>query len=302
MTSGLFDLTHVAFEGTAPAPRHVSPCPACAQARSRPLPKFVVDLDSPTDGFAAWVLEQSGLPPQDYRQSALNRRIPACLRALRVSSIEAARDLLERRPSLLPLALSSLLIGVTSFFRDPAVFEALEHGAVPQLARAAGPIRVWSAGCSTGEELYSVAILLAEAGLLHRSELFGTDCRADAVRRADAGCYSDDDLDVVPPGWRERYFEQGPTGGQAAEVLRARTRWAVHALGSRVPLGPWDLILWRNGGIYMTRSAGLAIGAGVVEALRPGGFLVLGRAERPPGGDALAPFARCIYRKGIQTT
>ncbi len=101
---------------------------------------------------------------------------------------EEGRALLENRPDLLPAAVGSLLIGVTEFFRDPAVFEAVRARVVPELAaRGRGPLRIWSAGCSSGEELYSLAILLAEAGLLAGSFLLGTDCRIEAVRQARSG-------------------------------------------------------------------------------------------------------------------
>jgi chemotaxis methyl-accepting protein methylase len=142
-----------------------------------------------------------------YRHQPLERRLPACLRMLRVPSAPAARRLLDRRPELLPAAMSALLIGVTEFFRDAEVFDAVREEALPKLAARRGPVRVWSAACASGDELYSLAILLAEAGLLARCFLLGTDCRADAIEQARAAVYRAVDLRALAPALREKYFE-----------------------------------------------------------------------------------------------
>ena len=121
------------------------------------------------DPLAAWILQRTGLDCSVYRPAPLNRRIPACLRALRAGSTAEARVLLARFPELLPRTLDTLLIGVTGFARDAAVFDALARIALPSLRARPDDLRVWSAGCADGSELYSAAILLAEAGLLERS-------------------------------------------------------------------------------------------------------------------------------------
>jgi chemotaxis protein methyltransferase CheR len=281
------------------------------------------------------IFDRAGLA-RSYRPDALGRRLPACLRALKVHSAEEARQLLLRRPELLPAALSALLIGVTEFFRDRAVFEGIRTEVLPRLAGRDGTLRVWSAGCSTGEEVYSMAILLAEAALLERSWLLGTDCRGDAIGRARESQYCAAAIQALDASIRTTYFEpiEGDGGGfakaasrqerlsrEASSVpvcpafgsrdrrvsrtlrwrpvaaLRGRARWKVADLTRTVEIGPWDMILCRNLAIYLERGSAAAIWQRLADALRPGGLLVVGKAERPPAGIGLLPLRRCIYRK-----
>ncbi|QYM80529.1 hypothetical protein K0B96_07955 [Horticoccus luteus] len=150
--------------------------------------------------------------PAVFRGGALNRRLPACLRLLRVPTEGAAQALLQRRPDLVPATLTAILIGVTEFFREPAVFEALRDIVLPQLAAEREPIRVAGFGVSHGQELYSMAMLLEEAGLLQRSELVGIDCRSDAIIAAAAGRYDGGDLGGIEPARRERWRRLAWTG------------------------------------------------------------------------------------------
>src|SRR5262249_62227868 len=120
---------------------------------------------------AAWLggpRRPAGLAPRHYRTETLHRRLPACLRAVRARSLAHARRLLEDQPSLVATALGTLIIGVTSFFRDPGVFEQLRTQVLPGLLRGPGGLRVWCCGCSDGPEVYSLAVLLAECGRLSR--------------------------------------------------------------------------------------------------------------------------------------
>ena len=184
-----FDLSHVCFAGRpAAATGQIARPAGCKSPAPSPTP---LRADEPAHGFVGWVLDRSGLDASVYRHRPLLRRLPSCLRTLQVRSVAEGRALLENRPDLLPAAVGSLLIGVTEFFRDPAVFEAVRARVVPELAACRrGPLRICSAGCSSGEELYSLAILLAEAGVLAGSFLLGTDCRIEAVRQASAGVYN----------------------------------------------------------------------------------------------------------------
>ncbi len=296
MTTGAkFDLRHVCFEGKqAPLPRREAPpriCRLCGPSRA-PLV-----TTEPSDGFLDWVIGRAGLDATLYRGEPLLRRLPACLRTLKVRSVEEARKLLEDRPDLLPAAVSALLIGVTEFFRDRAVFEKLRAEVLPQLAAKEGPLRIWSAGCASGEELYSLAILLDEAGLLERSFLLGTDCRIEAVERARAALYDGAAVRPLEPDVRQRYF--GPVGNRwrPVEPLRRQTCWKVADLAEKIEDGPWDIILWRNLAIYLTAKPAAAIWRQLTGALSAGGFLIAGKAEWPPSGLGLRSLCRCVYRR-----
>jgi chemotaxis methyl-accepting protein methylase len=276
--------------------------------------------------LARWIIARSGLDAGAYRHQPLQRRLPACLRMLKVPSAAAARRLLDRRPELLPPAVSALLIGVTEFFRDSDVFDAVRGEVLPDLAQRRGPLRVWSAACASGDELYSLAILLAEAGLLGRGFLLGTDCRADAVEQARTAAYPANALRALAPDVRKKYFEAIPerpslAGGRGAggphpdplpegvgtkaglwrpiRLLRRQTHWRSSDVARTTEPGPWDIILWRNVAIYLNPAPAAAVWARLADALAPGGYLIVGKAERPPADLGLSAVARCIYRRNI---
>ncbi|MGD0231526.1 MAG: CheR family methyltransferase [Syntrophorhabdales bacterium] len=290
------DLRHVYFEGKRTfrnggnrKPGNHDPSVQPAAPVSDPSPKL--------PGIA-WILEKGGLDASAYRSEPLARRLPACLRAIKARSMDHAREILENRPELLPAAISSLLIGVTEFFRDPSVFEALRTRVLPRLARPSPPLRILSAACSTGAELYSVAILLAEAGLLNRAFLLGTDCRTDAIEKSRSGLYKSSTLATIGAAIRDKYFESSGDCWNPVEALRLKVHWKVADINHEVEDGPWDIVLWRNTAIYLNPSEAEKVWRQLVITLAPGGFLVTGKAERLPVGLNLVPMGRCIYRNG----
>jgi chemotaxis methyl-accepting protein methylase len=256
--------------------------------------------------FARWLFRQAGLHSRHYREETLRRRLQACLRVLRCDSIGEARTVLARHKDLVPTAMASVLIGVSSFFRDPQVFQTLREDVLPRLlararpeAQAAGrPLYVWAVGCSEGQELYSLAMLLAERGALRRSYLYGTDCREDAIRAAAAGIYHDETMRTVPPEKLLQHFRPLANGQwQVHDELRKFCRWQrADAMQTGDP-GRWDIIFCRNMAMYLQPASADALWAKLESALAPGGVLVLGRAERPANVGRLVMIAPCIYRK-----
>jgi chemotaxis protein methyltransferase CheR len=252
---------------------------------------------APVTGLPAFVLEQAGLDSTLYRETPLRRRTAACLRAIRADSERAAFARLERDSVLLDDALNALLIGVSDFFRDPMVFRALQTSVIPGLAEPPRPLRLLSVGCSSGAELYSVAMLLAQANLLHRSHLLGIDCRPAAVEFARAGVFAESALTALDESLRTRYFDVVPGGGgRVVAALRQHTAWGVLDATRECPPGPWDVVLCRNVVIYLQDHAGQALFDRLTRQLAPGGFLVVGNAERPPVSLKLTQLARCVYR------
>ena len=239
----------------------------------------------------------AGLNIDDYRFETIKRRIPACLRAVRVDSLAGARAAVQRRPELLKTVVDSLVIGVTSFFRDPTVFEALGHTVIPRLlSQKKGP-RIWSVGCSEGQELYSAAMLLAERGGLQRPTLLGTDCRPDTLAHAREGCYDHFSLRTLPNLFLSRYFQNEGNTWRIHPYLRAVSQWrAGNALKTPEP-GAWDLILCRNMSIYLQPASATRLWQILENCLTPGGYLVLGKAERPLGTAKLSPVSPCIFRR-----
>jgi chemotaxis methyl-accepting protein methylase len=237
------------------------------------------------------------LDVNDYGLETLHRRMPACLRALRVESIHDVEALAGPKPELARRALSTLLLGVTSFFRDPAVFEFLEAVVLPELLAGRASPRIWSVGCSDGAELYSLAILLAQRDALARCTLLGTDCRPDAIALARNGRYESNAIKGLPGMLLKRYFSAAQDVYYVQRSLRESIQWRQsNALGAPEP-GLWDLILCRNLAIYLRPAAAGALWARLEGCLRPGGILVLGKAEKPMGVEGMQAVAPCVYRR-----
>jgi chemotaxis methyl-accepting protein methylase len=245
--------------------------------------------------FLDWLFASAGLDWRAYRAETLQRRLASCLRSLRVPSLQDARRLIEREPQRRDEALNAILIGVTSFFRDERVFETLAASVLPQLIANRGALYAWSAGCSDGAELYSLAMLLDAQGCLSKSYLLGTDCRASALRVAKEGRYQAPAR--LSADWRSRYFE--PTGDEwrVCPRLRQALRWRHANLLAGLEPGLWDLILFRNTAIYLRTEVSDRLWRQFETALRPGGVLMLGKAERPTGAKRLEPIGPCLYQR-----
>lgn len=280
-------LAHIAFEGkNSRRPKLIQGHGANAVS--------AVDQD-PVPVFIACVLEAAGLPAEAYRAAPMRRRLGACLRTLKVGSVSEAWILMQN-PERVATAIDSLLIGATEFFRDAAVFDALRKIIEADLPIQQKTIRVWSAGCSNGAELYSLAILLAEAGKLDRSILVGTDCRAAAVEEAEAGLYSEADVRSMDASLRRKYMRKAGGQWRVIDSLSRGIQWRVCDLLSGSEDGPWDIILWRNMSIYLKPKPASEVWDGLMKELRPGGWLVVGKAERPPGPSGLKCISRSIYQ------
>ena len=203
------DLSHICFEGKEPARRQRSYARrACPAVLATPRPPRKSGWTTPLHrlGIGACRTGRRGLPlPAAASSLAVLLEgyegpiDPGCPRT-------AGAKAAPRRAS----AVSSLLIGVTEFFREPAVFDFLRTQVLPVLAGGNRRLRIWSAACSSGAELYSMAILLSETGLLERSYLLGTDCRGDAIERARLGLYDATALKLVQAATRDKPISSQP--------------------------------------------------------------------------------------------
>lgn len=265
---------------------------------SHPTPALPPELSDQSDGFLRWLFKRAGLDATTYNPQTLARRMPACLRYLKVATPDQARQVLESQPELLSPSLSMLLIGVSSFFRDRAVFDVLQSRVLPELAtHRTGALRVWSAACSDGQELYSLAMLAAETDMLRQCELVGTDCRPEATYRARLGTYDDASLRDLSPARRQRFFIRHADGWRVVEPLRNAVQWRTSDVLTCPEPGLWDLIFCRNMAMYLKPTAAGKLWHDIERFIRPGGYLITGKAERPLGASRLAPVAACIYRK-----
>jgi chemotaxis protein methyltransferase CheR len=290
---------HIVFasDTAAQLPPTRSPSPP-ALGPSAPTATPFASLDPDMAGFYRRLFERRGLQAERYRPAVLERRERACLRAMGAASVAEATAALER-DELVERGFQAVMIGVTSFFRDKAMYAALGE-IVPTLeASRTGGLRLLSVGCSDGAELYSLAILLAERGIAP-AEMTGVDCRPGAVEQALLGIYPRDALEDVPEPLRTRYFDPVPglpDRVQVAASLRERCRWEVGDAFTLARPEPYDIVACRNLAIYLEPSAAQELWARLWEQTLVGGILVVGKAERPDQATGLRRIGPCIYEK-----
>lgn len=242
------------------------------------------------------LLARAGLRLEWYRPAPLVRRLAACLRRLRTRSVAEAHVRLEDHPELWTSAVNALMIGVTSLWRDPGVFVHLEQEVLPRLAANRG-VRVWSVGCADGSELYSVAMLLHRQGRLAGSRLLGTDCRPEAIAAARRGRFEAERITELPARLADECLRRAHGGWQVVPPVQHATEWRVaNALGDAPESSPWDMILCRNLAIYLEAGAVSLLWQRLAAALRPGGVLVVGKAERPRA-EGLVRTGPCVFER-----
>ncbi len=253
--------------------------------------------DDENTAFFRWLFAQNNLDFRTYRLETLQRRFAACLRACHSSSVWEARRRLENNPGLVPGALSALLLGVTAFFRDNAVFEQLDKHLLPRLVAEREYLRIWSIGCSDGSELYSVAMLLAEKNLLSRCYLVGSDCRSDALEQARAGVFDAAAVRQIPAHLAAKYLDLERNRLTISQPLRMAARWWPQDALKIPESCIWDIILCRNMAMYLTSTAAAGLWRTLANSVRPGGVLVLGKAERPTNAAAFVSIGPCLYQR-----
>lgn len=212
------------------------------------------------------------------------------MRARGAEDASSYARILARDPEEVAHLLDAISTGVTSFFRDPGLYTTIDARILPGLL--SGPpsrtIRFWSAGCATGEEAYSLAALPAgrkNPPLPDRIRVLGTDVDTAAIATARKGEYPISSLRKIPVDVQRRLFTVLPEDGicRVSEKLRRYTTFRVDSLSRRPPASAFDLILCRNVLIYFDAALQEQIHQQFAQALRPGGFLALGRVERVVG-------------------
>jgi two-component system CheB/CheR fusion protein len=236
--------------------------------------------------FLDRIREQTGLDFSAYKQATIVRRLQRRMAAVGVQTLPDYRRYVDRHRDEAGQLAASLLIKVTEFFRDPDLFEMLRDQVLPQLiadARERGDLRIWSAGCATGEEAYSLAMLVAD---LLGDELdtlpvriFATDIAAEALDLARRGIYPESALQGMSPDMIERHFTHVDGVHQVHRRVRELMVFGEHDLGRRAPFPRIDLVLCRNVLIYFTADLQRRALQRFAFALRPGGYLVLGKSE-----------------------
>jgi chemotaxis methyl-accepting protein methylase len=234
------------------------------------------------------VFRERGFGCASYKERCLRRRIAVRMRARGVHTYDDYARVLDRDATEYERLLDALTINVTRFFRNHEVFAAIESRVIPEIWDwPARPLRVWSAGCASGEEAYSVAALLhrfaVARGATHalaRVDVVGTDVHPASLEAAREGEYPESLFDEVPPDVRAAYFTGGPPSYRVSPELRRFVHFEPNDLLADDPPGAgFALILCRNVLIYFDRASQERLFEHFHAALAPGGFLVLGMVE-----------------------
>lgn len=230
--------------------------------------------------------DQSGIDFTTYKQSTIARRLHRRMTATGQRAMQDYIRYVRQHPEERQRLVNSFLIKVTEFFRDPALYRYLREQVLPELLTEArqhgGELRIWSAGCATGEEAYSLGMTVLDVAEAHdgvRIRIFATDLDEEAVAFARRGIYPARALATIPDGMVERYFLPHGEDYEVRKNLRGLLVFGEHDLAQRAPFSRIDLVLCRNVLIYFTAALQRRALQLFAFSLRPGGYLVLGKSE-----------------------
>nr|WP_157647515.1 CheR family methyltransferase [Actinomycetospora chiangmaiensis] len=238
------------------------------------------------EALLAFLKESRGFDFTGYKRSSIRRRVGRRMQQVDVSTFAEYLDLLQVDTEEFTQLFNTVLINVTGFLRDPEAWEELAGQIVPQIL-APKPrgesVRVWSAGCASGEEAYGLAMVFAEAlGIEEfraRVKVYATDVDEDALAAARQATYGEKELQALPPGWRERYFERTGSRWTFRSDLRRCVIFGRNDLVQDAPIGRLDLLVCRNTLMYLNAETQSRVLRRFHFALNTAGVLFLGKAE-----------------------
>jgi two-component system CheB/CheR fusion protein len=243
-------------------------------------------LDPSFEALLDYLKRNRGFDFSGYKRTSLMRRVEKRMSSVGLDDFAEYIDYLEVHPGEFAHLFNTVLINVTSFFRDKEAWAYLQQEIIPRIVKQAGSdglIRAWSAGCASGEEAYTLAILLCEAlGIdeFHkRVKIYATDIDEDALMQARQASYAATDVENLPPEFLPKYF----TNSLGRYVFRPDLRRSIifgrHDLVQDAPISHLDLLICRNTLMYLNAETQRRILARMHFALRDNGFLFLGKAE-----------------------
>lgn len=245
-------------------------------------------VDDPLRDLLAQVSAQTNIDFRNYKASTILRRIGRRMAVTHNGNIREYSDYLRTHPEEIKELVRAFLIKVTGFFRDPEAYDVLKTSVIPELierGRENGRIlRIWSAGCATGEEAYSLAVLFADQLGAEFPEwsvkIFATDLAADAIAFARRGLYPENVLTDLPAEYRERYFERVDHGYHVSKMLRQVVIFGQQDISRGVPFPRIDLVTCRNLLIYLKPELQqIVLDLFAYSLQQSHGYLFLGKAE-----------------------
>ncbi|MGI8504000.1 MAG: CheR family methyltransferase [Hassallia sp.] len=244
------------------------------------------EKDPAFESLLIYLRQSRGFDFTGYKRSTLMRRVQKRMQFLGLENYSDYLDYLEVYPDEFNLLFNTILINVTAFFRDASVWEFLHLQVLPNLIKSKAdsePIRIWSAGCASGEEAYTLAMLMVESlgteQFRQRVKIYATDLDEEALSQSRQALYSAKDIQAVPPEFVAKYFE--PSGNRYIfrHDLRRSVIFGRHDLLQDAPISRIDLLVCRNTLMYFNAEAQMRVLARFHFALNDTGYLYLGKAE-----------------------
>ncbi len=271
------------------------------------MPDFLTDREF--EEFRELIYKESGITFSDTNRPVLESRIRDALRHKGLNSVDEYYKLVSSDKNELNEMLDSVTTNLTRFFRNQPQFDTLERFVLPEIIKRKGAstekrIRVWSAGCSTGEEPYTIAMVLKETvPPSFKVEIVASDISLKCLMTARAGFYDDSKIIGIPEKYLGKYFERKPGGWQAKEELMGMIRFDYNNLSHKSNHSDVDILFCRNVLIYFDDAVQKAVVDGFWDAMSPKSYLFIGHSESLFGMDTKFVFVKtpwaCIYKKDI---
>ena len=252
--------------------------------------RSVVEIDE----LVEYVAAECGTDLSKYRRSCLRRRIGLRMTSVGCGDLGEYMEFLRAHPEEMKQLLDVVTIHVTDFFRDRDVFDALYSKVFPEiigkkLIEKTSRIRVWSAGCSTGEETYSIAVLLLDLlrreNIVLKPKIFGTDISEEACSFARRGVYADRRVCGIPGRFVKRYFDLDGSSCSVSQHVKRHIKFMAHDLFSQPPFSVLDLVVCRNVLIHFNQQARDTVLGNFHSVMSPDGILILGKSEAITGPE-----------------
>jgi len=268
-----------------------------------PLDDYYVNL------FSTLIYNQSGIHFSKNNRSILENRLRERLKAMKIDNIRSYYEIIIKDPEEMKVLLDSVTTNLTRFFRNTGHFQTLEHYIIPKIIsfkreKGMNHIRVWSAGCASGEEPYSIAMVLKEhLPLSFSAEIVASDISLTSLLTAREGFYNEARIGDVPLAYLKKYFEKKSEGYKIREDLKTMIKFDYHNLKYESGSKNIDILFCRNVIIYFDETAQKALINRFWDAMGSYSFLILGHSESLFGTKTSFEFVKtdwsCIYKKSL---
>jgi len=216
----------------------------------------------------------------NYKSTQMERRIVSLMNRIEIDSLDDYLTVLKSDSQRLEEFVNMLTINVSEFFRNPEKFFELESIYIPELLKKSPRIKIWSAGCSIGAEVYSVAMILDKHGLLDKCDLIASDFDINILKKAKEGIYNKFEVGTIPRAYEQYITQISENEFQIDSKLTSKIRFERQDLLNSKYEKDFDMILCRNVVIYFTEEAKDKLYKNFYDSLKPGGILFIGSTER----------------------